>query len=169
VREQQVTELVRGLLWRGFRIWIAGGWAVDAVVGRVTRPHGDLDIAADADQLEDLLGELARQGFAVTVDWLPARVEVAAPDGRRVDIHPVVFASDGSGVQSGRDGAPFTYAADGFTEGRIGGVPVPCLSVEQQLRFREGYELRDVDRHDIPLLLAVRKAGNGALGSSSAP
>lgn len=156
MRAEDATELVAGLVASGFRIWIAGGWAVDAIVGRTTRPHGDLDLAVDADQLEELLEELGRRGFGTTVDWLPSRVEVAAPDGRRVDIHPVAFDADGSGVQTGLDGEQFLYAADGFTQGRIGGVAVPCLGVEQQLRFREGYEPRDVDRHDVPLLLAAR-------------
>ncbi len=27
---------------------VAGGWAVDALVGRVTREHGDLDLAVAA-------------------------------------------------------------------------------------------------------------------------
>ncbi|WP_374251198.1 nucleotidyltransferase domain-containing protein [Micromonospora sp. R77] len=53
------------------------------------------------------------------------------------------------------DGVTFDYPADGFTEGVIGGRPVPCLSVTQQLRFREGHPPRDVDHHDIALLRAV--------------
>jgi hypothetical protein len=38
----------------------------------------------------------------------------------------------------------------------IDGTPVPCLGIEQQLLFREGYELRDVDRHDLPLLRGLQ-------------
>ena len=34
----------------------------------------------------------------------------------------------------------------------IGGRPVTCLSVAQQLLFHEGYEPRPVDRHDLALL-----------------
>lgn len=162
-----VVELLAAFARRGIRAWVAGGWAVDAVVGHQTRPHGDLDLAVDAAQLDDLLALLREDGFAIAVDQLPARVGLAAPDGRRVDLHPVRFAADGSGLQAGRGGAEFAYAADGFSWGAIAGASVPCLGIAQQLRFRGGYDLRDVDRHDLPLLrggsfpepASVRKQG----------
>src|SRR5438477_4113231 len=31
----------------GCRFWLEGGWGVDALVGRQTRPHRDLDIDVD--------------------------------------------------------------------------------------------------------------------------
>lgn len=151
----QVTALLAEFAAAGLRVWVAGGWAVDAVVGRQTRQHADLDLAVDAGQQAELLALLDRLGFVTTVDWLPVRAELTAPDGRKVDIHPVTFRRDGSGVQSGLDGATFEYAADGFTTGTIEGCGVPCLSVGQQLRFREGYPPRAVDHHDVALLRAA--------------
>ena len=151
----QVLELLDAFDRAGIRVWIGGGWAVDAVVGRQTRDHGDLDLAVDAARLDALLGLLGEHGFRATVDWLPSRVELTASDGRRVDVHPVEFRPDGSGVQAGYGGPPFKYPADGFARGTIDGRPVPCLSVAQQLRFREGYPPRDVDVHDVALLQSV--------------
>ncbi|MFC0678047.1 nucleotidyltransferase domain-containing protein [Lysobacter korlensis] len=152
MQASHVLELLDLISGAGLRAWVGGGWAVDAVVGRQTREHGDLDLAADASQLNALLALLAKEGFRITVDWLPSRAELTAPDGRRVDIHPVEFAADGSGVQAGHGGPPFEYPVDAFTTGSIAGRTVNCLSVEQQLRFREGYAPRDVDRHDVALL-----------------
>jgi hypothetical protein len=41
---------VRDVLSRaGCRTWVGGGWGVDALAGRQTRPHRDLDLAVDAD------------------------------------------------------------------------------------------------------------------------
>lgn len=125
---------------------------MDAVVGRQTRAHQDLDLAVDADELAQILELLGALGFVVAVDWLPVRAELAHADGRRVDLHPVRFAADGSGVQAGLDGTEFGYPAAGFGSGRIDGQPVRCLSARQQLAFREGYEWREVDRHDVALL-----------------
>lgn len=125
---------------------------MDAVVGRQTRRHADLDLAVDADQLHAVLDLLAELHFVVTVHWLPVRAELTAPDGRKVDVHPVVFAADGNGVQAGLDDATLHYPADGFGHGSIAGEPVRCLSAAQQLRFHQGYELRDIDHHDIALL-----------------
>jgi lincosamide nucleotidyltransferase A/C/D/E len=150
-----VLELLDLVDRAGIRAWVGGGWGVDAVVGRQTRPHGDLDLAVDAAQLEALLTVLAEQGFQVTVDWLPSRVELTAADGRRVDLHPVRFAPDGSGVQAGLNGSSFEYPSDGFATGAIDGRMVPCLSVALQLRFREGYPPRDVDVHDVALLTGL--------------
>jgi lincosamide nucleotidyltransferase A/C/D/E len=73
-----------------------------------------------------------------------------------VDLHPVRFDADGHGRQADLDGGSFAYPRGCLVSGRIGGRTVPCLSAEQQLRFRGGYELRDVDRHDLALLAALR-------------
>ena len=157
VLANQVLPLLEGMRSAGFVVWIAGGWAVDAALGRQTRTHGDLDLAVDRIQLESLTQFLCDAGFRMTIDWLPARAEMTAEDGRRIDLHPVEFCADGSGIQAGLDGRPeFRYATDAFSTGTIDGTSVPCLSIEQQLLFREGYELRDVDRHDLPLLTGLQ-------------
>ena len=148
----EVVRLLAILAHDRLRVWVAGGWAVDALVGRTTRPHGDLDLAVDAAQLPELLELLQRAGFTVTVDWSPARIELRHADGRCVDVHPVEFAPDGSGVQRGHEGPDFGYAPDGFTTGTIAHVPVPCLSVRQQLACRQGYPPRAIDEHDVALL-----------------
>ena len=71
---------------------------------------------------------------------------------KRQDLHPVVFGADGNGRQAHVDGGHFEYPRGCFTVGSIGGVAVPCLSVDQQLRFHTGYQPRDNDRHDVALL-----------------
>lgn len=153
-----MVTLMDRLAGAGLRAWIGGGWGVDALVGRATRPHGDLDLAVDSDRLDAVLALLAADGFAVVEDWLPVRVEVAHADGRRVDVHPVRFAPDGSAVQPGLAGTWFHYAADAWATGEIGGRTVDCLSAAQQLRFRQGYAWRPVDHHDAALLRQVRLA-----------
>jgi lincosamide nucleotidyltransferase A/C/D/E len=148
----QAADLLTRCATAGIDTWVAGGWAVDALVGRQTRPHGDLDLAVNANHVARLLDLLRSDGFEITTDWSPVRLELTAPDGRVLDLHPVVFDATGEGTQKGFDDEVFHYAADGFTTGWIGGRRVPCLSAAQQLRFREGYEPREVDRHDVALL-----------------
>jgi lincosamide nucleotidyltransferase A/C/D/E len=158
-----VAAFVQDAAGPGIRLWIAGGWAVDALVGQQTREHADLDVAVDSRDLDALLVLLNQRGFVVTTDWLPARVELTHTDGRTLDLHPVVFESDGSGTQFGLGNERFRYAADGFTAGRIAGAVVPCLSAEQQLRFRAGYPARTVDLHDVALLQPLVDRGNASV------
>ena len=67
---------------------------------------------------------------------------------------PAAMPANGSAAQDGLAGAVFHYAADGFTTGRVHGCEVRCLSAAQQLAFRDGYQWREVDRHDVTLLRA---------------
>jgi lincosamide nucleotidyltransferase A/C/D/E len=152
VDAEAAAGLLSDLKARGLRACVGGGWAVDALLGRQTRPHRDLDLAVDAAQFGQVMVFLAERGYSPRVDWLPVRVEVEDENGQRVDVHPLAFADDGSAVQAGLEGIEFRYAANAFTTGIIAGQTIDCLTAEQQLSFREGYAWRDVDHHDVRLL-----------------
>lgn len=134
------------------RLWIAGGWGVDALVGRQTREHRDLDLLVDADWLKECLHLLSARGYAVETDWLPVRVELVAARRGWVDVHPVRLSADGSGVQAGLDGTQFHYPADAFTSGSLAGHAVPCLTGAHQRLLHTGYEARPQDVHDLKML-----------------
>jgi lincosamide nucleotidyltransferase A/C/D/E len=140
------------------RVWIAGGWGVDALVGCQTRIHSDLDLAVDVTQmaLDHLLRAFGRHGYVVEADWRPSRVALVADGTPQVDLHPLVFDAQGTGWQANVDGQkPFRYPKEAFAQGLIDGRVVECLSVAQQLRFHHGYVQRERDNHDIALLAAV--------------
>ncbi|WP_327001976.1 hypothetical protein OHA72_43680 [Dactylosporangium sp. NBC_01737] len=143
----------------GCPCWISGGWGVDALVGRQTRPHRDLDLAVDASREADAMRALAALGYTVETDWRPVRVEVVEPGEGRVDVHPVAFDGTGDGRQAGLGGAWFDYPGADLVTGTIAGRPVPCISAGLQLTFHTGYEPRDVDVMDLRLLrdLAARR------------
>jgi len=141
------------------RAWVAGGWGVDALVGRQTRVHRDLDLAIDAASEPALMRALAARGYRTETDWRPVRVELAADGDRWVDLHPLSFDRVGNGTQAGLDGAVFRYPAHCFVEGSIAGRPVGCLSVQQQIDFHSGYQPRDVDLADLALLRALARIG----------
>lgn len=151
-----VHDVLATLRAAGFaRVWVGGGWGVDALVGRQTRPHRDLDLAVDVTPatLERVLETLAQGGYEIETDWRPSRVELAAAGARRVDVHPLTFDAQGVGHQTNVDGlAPFEYPLAAFARGTIGGRAVHCLSVAQQLTFHSGYTPREQDLHDLALL-----------------
>ncbi|MER8031027.1 amino acid transporter [Streptomyces bauhiniae] len=140
----------------GADVWIGGGWGIDALVGARTRDHRDLDLMHRADQEPAVLAALGEAGFTETLDQRPVRFVMTAPDGREIDLHPLVFAGDGSAEQASPDpGRPFAYPAACFVTGTIGGRTVPCLSATQQVHFHQGYEPSDRDRHDMAQLRRV--------------
>jgi lincosamide nucleotidyltransferase A/C/D/E len=90
----------------GVVVWLDGGWGVDALLGRQTRPHRDLDLVIARDDLAAGQQTLAPVGFAhdaTAVPGLPARLVLVDADGRQVDLHPVIF--DGTAT-AGRIWAP---------------------------------------------------------------
>ncbi|MFF5840182.1 nucleotidyltransferase domain-containing protein [Streptomyces massasporeus] len=134
-------------------IWIGGGWGIDALVGEQTRLHRDLDLMHREDQEADVVAALADAGFVETLDRRPVRFVVTGSHDREIDLHPLVFAADGSAVQASPDAEhPFAYPASCFVTGAILGATVPCLSPEQQVSFHQGYEPADHDRHDMARL-----------------
>ena len=154
----EVLEVLDALVSAGVRSWVAGGWGVDALTGRQTREHRDLDLAVDAEDFDRCMRALAALGYHVETDALPLRVEVAAPGRRWVDVHPVAFDDEGHGLQGEREGVHFEYPPEALTHGRIGDRTVPCLSVAQQQRFHSGYGHRSQDEHDLLLLDTLDKA-----------
>lgn len=88
----------------GLRTWVAGGWGVDALVGRETRMHRDLDVTHAP--LEQALAALER------LDYRRRRHRLA------VNV---------------ADLPPFRYPPHACTTGSISGAPVRCLSIAQQL------------------------------------
>lgn len=139
------------------RWWVEGGWGVDALVGRQTRKHVDLDLGTGADESEidavvAALGDLGLHllnvrrtpGFSI-----PRMVRFADSAGHTVEVCPVNL-----------DAVPFRVA-DGdepaFVTGTVGGEQVPCLAGWLHLKLHlkvknRGYRWRSTDRHDLRLL-----------------
>ena len=141
----------------GIDVWVQGGWGVDALAGRETRSHDDLDVAVDVDRLDDVAALLAPLGFRHDEKaWpgLPARYVLRDGSGRQVDVHPLRFDGHGNGVQDLGDGRFSSHPAAGLAgRGEVGGRAVRCCTAALQRRFHEGYApLRPQDEHDLALL-----------------
>lgn len=137
----------------GTDVWIGGGWGIDALVGDQSREHRDLDLMHRLDQEPAVVAALAEAGFAETLDARPVRFVVSDRSGREIDLHPLVFAQDGSATQASPDPEhPFAYPASCFVTGVVAGTVVPCMSAEQQVYFHQGYEPSDRDLHDMARL-----------------
>jgi lincosamide nucleotidyltransferase A/C/D/E len=135
-------------------VWIDGGWGVDALLGRQTRDHADLDLAIALSNVSIAQNLLMHPlGYAVYQDEMPTRLDLRDAADHRIDFHPLVFDDYGNGRQHLPDGRWGVYPVEGLQGiGSIDGLTVRCLTPELQLQFHLGYEPDDDDRHDVAAL-----------------
>jgi lincosamide nucleotidyltransferase A/C/D/E len=145
----RVLALLDLLEVAGVTAWVAGGWGVDALAGRQTRRHYDLDllISNDPGDYRKVSDVLTAAGFRLTESEhnpdlpMPWRHFWQHDDGCSVEVLPVTLQDP-----------PFCSQA--FAYGIIDGQRVPCLSAALQVTLHSGYSLRDVDAADTALLRA---------------
>lgn len=132
-------------------VWVDGGWGVDALVGRQTRVHGDLDLGVARPQLDRVVDVLGGLGYDLTdARYVEVTVQLThAVEGHRVDLHPSTPVADGT-EQLDFDGN--TYLIPPAVDGWIGGRRVRCMPVSAQRQSHQGYEFRPQDLHDMRLL-----------------
>ena len=103
-----VLAVVRAL--EHARLWFCldGGWGVDALAGRETRSHDDLDLVLDRHDVaraEAALQSLGYRHDRTAVPGLPARHVLRSRDGRQVDLHVVLRDAAGDAWQELGGGA----------------------------------------------------------------
>lgn len=151
---EAVIALCRSFESEGLRFWIDGGWGVDALLAMQTRPHSDLDLAVhfgDMPLFAQLLESLSYQRAVgpELPDW--NWVFCHQSEGM-VDLHGFVLNDDGDGIL-GEPKDNSAYPAGAFTGvGTLGDMTVRCIAAPVVLLFRNGFEPRDVDRHDVAAL-----------------
>ncbi len=138
----------------GITIWIDGGWGVDALLGKQTRAHKDLDIAIERKDVPAFRPLLERQGYTET------HLEYARPwnfvlgdvQGREVDVHVIVFDAQGNGLYGPVEQGIMYPAASLTGTGTIDRHVVRCISPEWMVKFHSGYALTEKDFTDVSAL-----------------
>src|SRR6185436_8068291 len=111
MKPEQVVELISDMEDHGVRLWLVGGWGVDALVGEQTRDHHDLDVLVDVIDLERFVERLRELGLEFAYAWeenrdvrhaswhadgaLPSAFVYVHRDGREVDTHVLRDSKDG--------------------------------------------------------------------------
>ena len=149
-----VLELYYALQRLGVEIWIDGGWGVDALLEKQTRPHQDLDIAIqqkDVAKLVELLDERGYREINLEIRR-PHNFVQADTHGHEIDIHVIVLDEHGNGIYGPAENGEI-YPADALAGiGIIAGQTVRCISPEWTIKFHRGYELKEKDYKDVSAL-----------------
>jgi lincosamide nucleotidyltransferase A/C/D/E len=150
---QSLLCVVDRLEQAGIDVWLDGGWGVDALLGRPTREHDDLDLVAELRHAARIIELLRDLGYELVAGGPPKSFVVVDAVGRQVDVHPVTFDSERGGVYEMEGDRKWTYPARGFGgSGTVAGRPVRCLTPEVQVLVHAGYDLGTKDYRELYLL-----------------
>lgn len=150
VSEKDAAEILAWAEEHRIRVRLDGGWGVDALLGRQTRPHNDIDLFVERRQGEAFTALLERKGFRETGTpyTTPSHTVWRDGRGREIDLHLFEFDETGSLWFEGQRYPPETFGASG----RIAGKSVACIPPAEQVLFHLGYEPDENDAHDVRLL-----------------
>jgi lincosamide nucleotidyltransferase A/C/D/E len=154
MKAREVVELYNQLESLGVEIWIDGGWGVDALLGKQTRSHEDVDIVIQQKDLPVLRDLLENQGYRDvprddTRDW---NFVLGDEQGHLVDVHAIVFDDEKNGIYGPVERGVMYPAASLTGTGLIDGQKVRCIAAEYLVEFHTGYELKESDYHDVAAL-----------------
>lgn len=116
----------------GVRVWVGGGWAADALRGRQTRHHADLDIVIEQKDVDAVVDMLQTRGYrrAHPNDLPPWNISLGDGVRRQVDVHVVVIDERGNAIcGQPADGAAAVYPSAALRGvGAIHGRVVHCIA-----------------------------------------
>ena len=138
----------------GIKVWIDGGWGVDALLGECTRNHQDLDIIISWEDSAILTEALLARGFVDihTDDHKDRNFVMGHQLYGRIDFH-VIELTEGGGAVYGPGEIDWVISESELNAvGFIGGRQVRCLSADYQVRSHSGYTLQDIDFADLRAL-----------------
>jgi len=144
-----VLKLYADLQANNIPIWIDGGWCVDALLGRQTRPHADLDLAVEQQHEPPLRALLLAWGYCEesrdnSTAW---NFILKDASGRRLDIHVFAYDEQGKHIY----GIPYPYGSltgTGFIDGQM----VNSISPEWMFQFKTAYQPAEKDLQDVQAL-----------------
>jgi len=138
----------------GIRVWLDGGWGVDALLEEQTRDHTDLDIGIETSDLPRMRDLLEKKGFRDVPrnDTRPWNFVLGDDAGRLVDVHAIEFDAAGNGIYGPPENGEMYPARSLQGQGSIAGRPAWCLTPDKQVGFHSGYELSESDYHDVRAL-----------------
>jgi lincosamide nucleotidyltransferase A/C/D/E len=146
---KDVIEIVKLLNQNNIDVVIDGGWGVDALLGKQTRTHADLDVAVAHKDVPRIRALLEAKGYhdVPRDDTWECNFVLGDEQGHLFDLHSCTFDEAGNNIF----GVKYPY--DSLKgNGSIDGCPVKCITAEWMVKFHTGYNLDRNDYHDVKLL-----------------
>jgi hypothetical protein len=142
-------------------VWLFGGWGLDARIGRITRPHGDVEFWVERIHDDTSKAALVTAGATALSTQPPEESCEFVWDDEEFSTAYFDRRSDGRYFQPEGRFSDWVFPPDSFGDvpGQLDGVPVPTMSVagmlamkEQFPTLRNGRPWREKDIGDIRIL-----------------
>lgn len=162
VQLELISEIHEELTARSIPHWLGGGWALDFLLGEVTRVHGDVDWAVWKSDAPGVIACLGTLGYSSQKVRHPEEHIGFYKFDQYVSFGLLEKTQGGDVVTSGRwTDWPYPHGAFCAPDGRLGDFSCPILSAEAQLdekvnfhKHPAGAPLRDVD---LPAIERLRR------------
>ena len=127
VRTEDACEIIKYALQNEIKVYLDGGWGVDALLKRESRIHNDIDLFVELKHYHDYIYVIKQHGFEeVNTDY--------TTDGHTVYEGDIFPSKTFSGI------------------GKVGDITVSCIEPLSQVMLHLGYEHDKNDVHDVMLL-----------------
>ena len=139
--------------------WLAGGWAIDFLVGRVTRQHSDVDFAIWKDDWERVEALLLAHEFTLRANEFPEETGRLVHKGTNFEFY-LLQRNAAKDIFVGGRWADWSFPDDCWNQtGCLEGLLVPVMSPKNLLDGKQrwpdqeqGSPLRKKDQQDIDIL-----------------
>ncbi|MBI4708924.1 MAG: nucleotidyltransferase family protein [Candidatus Portnoybacteria bacterium] len=130
----------------GIKIWLDGGWAVDALLEKETRIHSDLDIAIQRKDIPKFREYLQSQGYKEKEREEDKKWDFVFGDDkeREIDVHSFEFDDNG-----------FIVEKDEYPDGSLDGIgtikeqEVRCVAPKYLVQFHTRHKSKEKDYQDV--------------------
>lgn len=152
----EITDLFRRAR---IRFWLRGGWALDFLIGRVTRRHSDVDLVTWRRHADRIQRMLLASGYEVATVTDQAAIHFAK-NGQDVAFAFIMRDERGRIVTPGREFWPWPPFPEALRT--LNGIACRTMSAAALLEEKENYEkysgrtLRPKDRESIRALRSLR-------------
>lgn len=141
-----VIEIVLLFDQHHIEFYVDGGWGVDALLGKQTRPHADLDIAIQHKDSPKVRALLEARGFSDVhcADSSDFNFVLGDHQSHQIDIHTYTFDAAGNHIYG------ILFPLESLSgNGSLDRHPVKCISPEWVVKFHTAYQFDEDDYRDV--------------------
>ena len=163
VSPEKALRIYQLLVENGIRVWICGGWGIDALLGEHTRPHHDLDVLLWLDDVPRMCALMARHGYTFKDVWEENRWvtdvrnnKIATAfilhdqSGDEIDVHALRLDESGNAVAAWEVAGGFALTREELAGvGQVAGVTVQTVAPAKQMRMHSGYVIPEKQYSDL--------------------